>query len=98
MARTIFIETTYLVASVLFILGLRSLTRPEKARRGMQMAAAGMVFAIVGTLVNHEIVDYHWIAAGIAVGALIGYPLGMWVPMTWDPLESTCRHASLSIL
>src|SRR5579863_5510566 len=92
MARTIFIETTYLVASVLFILGLRSLTRPEKARRGMQMAAAGMVFAIIGTLINHEIVDYHWIVLGIAVGALIGYPLGMWVPMTAMPQQVAISH------
>jgi H+-translocating NAD(P) transhydrogenase subunit beta len=92
MARTIFIETTYLVASVLFILGLRSLTRPEKARRGMQMAAAGMVFAIVGTLINHEIVDYRWIVVGIAVGALIGYPLGMWVPMTAMPQQVAISH------
>jgi NAD(P) transhydrogenase subunit beta len=92
MARTIFIETTYLVASVLFILGLRSLTRPEKARRGMQMAAAGMVFAIIGTLINHEIVDYRWIVVGIAVGALIGYPLGMWVPMTAMPQQVAISH------
>ena len=92
MARTIFIEGTYLVASVLFILGLRSLTRPEKARRGMQMAAAGMVFAIVGTLINHEIVDYRWIVAGIAVGAVIGYPLGMWVPMTAMPQQVAISH------
>jgi H+-translocating NAD(P) transhydrogenase subunit beta len=92
MARTIFIETTYLVASVLFILGLRSLTRPEKARRGMQMAAAGMVFAIIGTLVNHEIVGYRWIVVGIAVGALIGYPLGMWVPMTAMPQQVAISH------
>ena len=92
MARTIFIETTYLVASVLFILGLRSLTKPERARRGMQMAAAGMVFAIIGTLINHEIVDYRWIAVGIGVGALIGYPLGMWVPMTAMPQQVAISH------
>ena len=36
-----FIQVSYLVASVLFILGLRSLTRPDKARRGMQLAAVG---------------------------------------------------------
>src|ERR1700722_4648393 len=92
MARTIFIETTYLVASVLFILGLRSLTKPQRARRGMQMAAAGMVFAIIGTLINHEIVDYRWIAIGIGVGALIGYPLGMWVPMTAMPQRVAISH------
>jgi NAD(P) transhydrogenase subunit beta len=78
-------QLTYLAASVLFILGLRSLTRPDKARRGMQQAAVGMLLALCGTLMNHQIVDYRWIAAGLVLGALIGYPLGMWVPTTALP-------------
>ena len=63
-AAQLFTQASYLAASVLFILGLRSLTRPDKARRGMRLAAAGMLFAIVGTLINHQIIDYRWIAAG----------------------------------
>ena len=78
-------ELSYLVAAVLFILGLRSLTRPDKARQGMQLAAVGMLFAICGTLIHHDIVDYRWIAGGLVLGALIGYPLGMWVPTTALP-------------
>src|SRR5215471_9429205 len=83
--RDLFIEASYLIASVLFILGLRGLTRPDKARRGMQQAAVGMLFAVVGTLLNHTIVDYRWIAGGLVLGVIIGYPLGMWVPMTAMP-------------
>src|SRR4051812_17500995 len=83
--RDTLIQGSYLIASVLFILGLRSLTRPDKARRGMQQAAVGMLFAIAGTLLNHTIVDYRWIAAGLVIGVGIGYPLGMWVPMTAMP-------------
>src|SRR5437763_220595 len=83
--RELFTQLTYLSASVIFILGLRSLTRPDEARRGMRLAAVGMLFAICGTLINHQIVDYRWIAAGLVVGALIGYPLGMWVPTTALP-------------
>ncbi|HUQ45083.1 MAG TPA: NAD(P)(+) transhydrogenase (Re/Si-specific) subunit beta [Gemmatimonadaceae bacterium] len=78
-------QLTYLAASVLFILGLRSLTRPDKARRGMQQAAIGMLLALCGTLMNHQIVDYRWIAGGLVLGTLIGYPLGMWVPTTALP-------------
>src|SRR6059058_1126960 len=78
-------QLTYLAASVLFILGLRSLTRPDKARRGMQQAAVGMLLAIAGTLVNHQIIDYKWIALGMVIGIVVGYPLGMWVPMTAMP-------------
>jgi H+-translocating NAD(P) transhydrogenase subunit beta len=83
--RDTLISGSYLLASVLFILGLRSLTRPDKARRGMQQAAVGMLFAVVGTLLNHTIVDYRWIAAGLVLGIIIGYPMGMWVPMTAMP-------------
>ena len=83
--RQYFIEASYLIASVLFITGLRSLTRPDKARRGMQQAALGMLFAIAGTLLNHTIVDYRWIVGGLVLGTVIGYPLGMWVPMTAMP-------------
>jgi H+-translocating NAD(P) transhydrogenase subunit beta len=83
--RTTFIQIAYIGASILFILGLRSLTRPERARRGMQQAAVGMLLAILGTLVNHEILEYRWIILGMGVGALVGYPLGMWVPMTAMP-------------
>jgi H+-translocating NAD(P) transhydrogenase subunit beta len=67
--RTLFIQAAYISASILFILGLRSLTRPDKARRGMQQAAVGMLLAIAGTLVNHEILDYKWIAIGMTRSA-----------------------------
>jgi NAD(P) transhydrogenase subunit beta len=83
--RELFIEASYLAASALFILGLRSLTRPDRARRGMQQAAVGMLFAIVGTLLNHTIIDYRWIGAGLVLGVVIGYPMGQWVPMTAMP-------------
>jgi NAD(P) transhydrogenase subunit beta len=83
--RTTFIELIYLGAAVLFILGLRSLTRPDSARRGMQMAAAGMLFAIVGTLLHHDIVRYDFIVGGLLLGTAIGIPLGVMVPMTAMP-------------
>src|SRR2546421_329215 len=83
--RDTFIQVSYLIASVLFILGLRSLTRPDRARHGMQQAAVGMLFAIAGTLLNHTIVDYRWIVSGLLIGVIIGYPMGMWVPMTAMP-------------
>jgi NAD(P) transhydrogenase subunit beta len=90
--RIVFIEAAYLVASILFILGLRSLTHPDRARRGMQLAALGMLVAIVGTLVNHEIVRYEWIIAGLVLGSLIGYPLGVYVPMTAMPQRIAISH------
>jgi NAD(P) transhydrogenase subunit beta len=79
------IQVSYLAASVLFILGLRSMTRPAAARRGMQQAAVGMLLAVIGTLMSTQIIDYRWIGAGLVLGVIIGYPMGMWVPMTAMP-------------
>jgi H+-translocating NAD(P) transhydrogenase subunit beta len=90
--RTVFIEAAYLLASILFVLGLRSLNYPDKARRGIQLAAVGMLLAIVGTLVHHEIVRYEWILAGLALGTLVGYPLGVYVPMTAMPQRIAISH------
>ena len=91
-ARIVFIEAAYLLASILFILGLRSLTIPDKARRGMQLAAMGMVVAIAGTLVKEEIVSYQWILGGLVLGTVIGYPLGVYVPMTAMPQRIAISH------
>jgi NAD(P) transhydrogenase subunit beta len=90
--RVIFIEAAYILSSVLFILGLRSLTIPDKARRGMQLAALGMLVAIVGTLAHAGIDTYTWIAAGLILGTVIGYPLGVFVPMTAMPQRIAISH------
>jgi H+-translocating NAD(P) transhydrogenase subunit beta len=92
MNRVLLTETIYLIASVLFILGLRSLTRPDSARRGMQQAAVGMLLAIVGTLFSERIVDYEWIGAGLLIGTIIGWPLGTRVPMTAMPQRIAISH------
>ena len=91
--RELITDATYLLASVLFILGLRSLTRPETARRGMQLAALGMLAAICGTLVHHEIVTYRGALVGLGIGALIGWPLGTRVAMTAMPQRIAISHS-----
>ncbi len=83
---------TYLAAAVLFIFGLKGLTRADAARRGMQFAALGMLLAIVGTLIKHEIVSYGWIAGGLLIGTIIGWPLGTRVPMTAMPQRIAISH------
>jgi NAD(P) transhydrogenase subunit beta len=91
--RDLIIQGSYLAASVLFILGLRSLTRPGQARLGMQQAAMGMLFAVIGTLLNAEILTYQWILIGLVIGAIIGYPMAMKVPMTAMPQFIAFSHA-----
>jgi H+-translocating NAD(P) transhydrogenase subunit beta len=87
------IQLAYLFAALLFILALRALGRPDTARRGMQTAAFGMAVAVVATLFHERIVSYEWIAVGVFVGAVAGYPLGKWVPMTAMPQRIALSHA-----
>lgn len=88
----LFVQVAYIGASAAFILGLRGLTKPDTARRGMQLAAFGMLLAIVGTLLNHEIITYEFIIIGIVVGTAIGLPMGLLVPMTAMPQRVAISH------
>src|SRR5580700_11181630 len=89
----ILIELAYLFAAFLFITALRALGRPDSARGGMQLAAFGMAVAILATLFEARVLSYEWIVVGAAVGAVAGYPLGMWVPMTAMPQRIALSHA-----
>jgi NAD(P) transhydrogenase subunit beta len=88
-----FIEFSYLLASILFILGLKGMSHPESAKRGMHLAEFGMLMAIIGTLMHHEIVTYTWILAGLAIGSVVGLAMGVWVPMTAMPQRTALSHA-----
>jgi H+-translocating NAD(P) transhydrogenase subunit beta len=91
--QTYLIELSYLLASILFILGLKGLSHPETAKRGMHLAEFGMLMAIIGTLVHHEIISYTWIIAGLTIGSLVGLAMGLWVPMTAMPQRTALSHA-----
>ena len=79
------IPLAYLVASACFILGLKRLSSPRTAPSGNLLAAAGMLIAIVATLLDQEIVRFEGIIAGAAAGALIGAVTAYRVQMTAMP-------------
>ncbi len=87
------LQLCYVIASVMFILGIRSLGSPETARRGMNLASFGMLIAIVGTLFNQQIVNYTWIIAGLVTGTLLSLPISLWIPMTKIPQRIALSHA-----
>ena len=89
----LFTEATYLIAGGLFILGLKAMSHPDTARRGMFYAEAGMLAAIIGTLVHKDIVSYTWIIAGLVIGSIIGALMAIWVPMTAMPQRTALSHA-----
>ena len=75
----------YVLASVLFILGIKKLSHPKTARDGNFVAASGMLIAIVATLVFYSNIDFQLILIGIAIGAIIGATFAIKVEMTQMP-------------
>ena len=78
-------DLLYLVSIVSFILALRFLSSPTRARRGNQIGAAGMLLAIAVTFAQTEVVGYGLIAIGMAIGAALGLVGARRVKMTAMP-------------
>lgn len=78
-------QASYVVAALLFIFGLKSLSSPATARTGNRLAAIGMAIALSATLLDREIVSYWTIIGGTAVGAAVGIYFGRTVAMTAMP-------------
>ena len=79
------INLVYVIAAVLFIVGLKFLGSPATARKGNLISAVGMLTAVVVTLGNQQILSFELIAVGVAVGALVGAVVSRKVAMTSMP-------------
>src|SRR5205807_7494693 len=87
------LQLFYLASAILFVMGLRGLSHPRTDRSGMFLAELGMLLAIIGSLLHHEIIDYRWIAAGLVLGTAIGVPMAIWIPMTAVPQRTALSHS-----
>ena len=76
---------SYVLASVLFILGIKKLSHPKTARNGNLLAAIAMFIAIIATLISYDHLDYKIIFIGIGIGAIIGTLFALKVEMTQMP-------------
>jgi NAD(P) transhydrogenase subunit beta len=88
-----YMEFVYIISSILFILGLKGLSHPETARRGMHYAEVGMLLAVVGTLLSGKIITWEWIITGIVVGSAVGAAMAIFMPMTAMPQRIALSHA-----
>ncbi|MEM6336893.1 MAG: NAD(P)(+) transhydrogenase (Re/Si-specific) subunit beta, partial [Bacteroidota bacterium] len=79
------INLAYLLAASLFILGIKRLSSPATARSGNQMAAAGMLVAVVATLFAQQILTPAEMIGGLVVGGAIGVLLAKRIEMTSMP-------------
>jgi H+-translocating NAD(P) transhydrogenase subunit beta len=79
------INFSYLVAAVLFIMGLKGLSSPRSAVRGNRIGALGMLIAIVATLIDRHVLTFGWVLAGMVVGSGVGALIARKVKMTAMP-------------
>lgn len=81
---TFIIDIGYIVASILFIWGIKMLGKPDTARNGNAVSSIGMLIAIIVTLLSGGL-SYTWIIVGILVGTFIGAIAAHRVHMTGMP-------------
>ncbi|MBN8554756.1 MAG: NAD(P)(+) transhydrogenase (Re/Si-specific) subunit beta [Deltaproteobacteria bacterium] len=87
----------YLVATILFIFGLKGLSSPKTALQGNFSAMLGMAIAVVATLCQPEVKNYEWIIAGIVVGGVIGIVVAQKISMTAMPQLVAALHSFVGL-
>ena len=85
MTRQVLVPILYLLSAILFIYGIKGLTRVRTARRGNLTAAFAMLIAVLATLLFMGTIDYRWILAGVVVGTAVGWVAAVKVKMTAMP-------------
>src|SRR5579875_447462 len=83
----------YVLAVVLFVLSLRWMSEVKTSQRGNWAAASGMVIAIAATLLAYQIQRTDLLIGGFVVGAIIGVPIALKLPMTAVPQRTAMSHA-----
>src|SRR5579864_678182 len=86
-------QFTYILAAMAIVGSIKWLNSPATARKGVIAGQVGMLLAVIGTLMRHEIVNYEWILIALFTGAAIGVPLAYLMPMTAVPQLTALSHA-----
>ena len=87
----------YIVSAILFIFALIGLSHPESSRRGNIFGIAGMVIAIITTLMFKSVLSYTEIGAAILIGGLIGTFIALKIEMTALPQLVAAFHSLVGL-
>lgn len=79
------IQAAYFVAAVLFIWGLKAMSSPKTARRGVAWAGIGMILATVVTFFHEDLHNYVLMIIAMAIGGAVAYVTAKRVAMTEMP-------------
>ncbi len=87
MLDQVIVNLTYVVAAVLFIIGLKMLAHPRTAVRGNLISSLGMLLAVIATLYQVYALEGYWvwIVLGLAIGIAVGVVMALKVQMTQMP-------------
>jgi len=88
-----FWQAAYIIAALCVVFSIKWLSSPVTARKGVLAGEFGMLLAVVGTLLRHEVVSYEWIFIAFVAGAAVGAPLAYLMPMTSVPQLTALSHA-----
>jgi len=91
------VPLAYLISGVCFILALRGLSSPVSSQRGNRFGMAGMLIAVVTTLVMHDVADLLEIVIAIAIGAAIGLVMARRIAMTAMPQLVAAFHSLVGL-
>jgi NAD(P) transhydrogenase subunit beta len=83
--RADLIQLSYVAAAVLFILGLKGMSSPRTARRGIMWAGVGMLVAVIATFFEPDMTNYLLMVVAVAIGGSIAYVAARRVAMTDMP-------------
>jgi NAD(P) transhydrogenase subunit beta len=83
----------YILSAGLFVLSLKWMNSPASARRGVFAGELGMLLAVTGTLLAHDVFNWQWILAAFLIGTAIGVPIAYIMPMTAVPQRTAMSHA-----
>ena len=83
----------YLISGVFFILALRGLSSPATSQRGNRFGMAGMLIAVVTTLITHDVASLPEIIGAIAIGGGIGWVTARKIAMTDMPQLVAAFHS-----
>lgn len=85
METSLLIRVAYLIAAILFIVGIKMLGKTPTARRGNTLSAAAMLIAVVATLLDQNILSYTEIMVTVLLSSAIGVFAARKVAMTSMP-------------
>ena len=89
--------SSYIVASILFILSLGGLSNEEKAKRAVWFGIFGMAIAIIGTIFGPNTVHNKWLLPSLIIGAIIGTLVAQKVKMTGMPQLVAALHSFVGL-